>query len=470
MNAGKIKIWSILLISTVVLIFGIIFSIVMSSSYLSPLGSNYAKKELETLDKLLLSDYSILTKIFSDLTITNEEKLELDRLGLLKYNIGKIKFIIQERDRRTIYSKGSIIINKEKYNSYFISVGKISIDFVAFFKKILFYNINNDCNKYFRNPYVSYQDKIEVYEVGCAFNLNKSMMRIYKGDRYNTSYIISKSIPIAIDNKVVGVIYIASDAKDLEEELGIILISILSPVLFSILLVSIFIFYLQNFLSTKVRSNWINAKNIAHNLKNKTNAIKFYTSKDFDNIKNYKNNIKKINTIIDNLDNFIETTLTTAKYEHYGIAFNKKLNKVDVNEVISLIQDLYVSKNIRIDNKINITDNISYTINAEKNKLIEAISAVIDNSLHWNLANANVEVSIHENKEFIDLMVMDRGPGINDKDKKNVFTKNYSKSGGTGIGLYIAKTILASYGGDLYAIDREGGGLIMVFKLKISKK
>ena len=138
--------------------------------------------------------------------------------------------------------------------------------------------------------------------------------------------------------------------------------------------------------------------------------------------------------------------------------------------MISLIQDLYVSQNIRIDNKINITDNISYTINAEKNKLIEAISAVIDNGLHWNLANANVEVSIHENKEFIDLMVMDRGPGINDKDKKSVFTKNYSKSGGTGIGLYIAKTILASYGGDLYAVDREGGGLIMVFKLKISKK
>ena len=108
-------------------------------------------------------------------------------------------------------------------------------------------------------------------------------MRIYRGDKYDTSYIISKSLPISLNNEVLGVIQIASDARKLEEKLGIILISILAPVFFSILLVSIFIFYLQYFLSTRVRVNWINAKNIAHNIKNKTNAIKFYANKKANN-------------------------------------------------------------------------------------------------------------------------------------------------------------------------------------------
>ena len=208
----------------------------------------------------------------------------------------------------------------------------------------------------------------------------------------------------------------------------------------------------------------VNNKNIAHNLKNKTNAIKFYANKKGSDIHSYKNNLIKINGIIDSLNNFVESTLETAKIEHYGKVINQEYVNINLEEILSIIKNLYVTKNVIFLNTLN------YSIAGEKNKLVEAISAVIDNSLYWNLVNTNIEISIHENKEFIDLIVMDRGPGINDKDKKSVFTKNYSKSGGTGIGLYIAKTILASYGGDLYAVDREGGGLIMVFKLKISKK
>ena len=290
------------------------------------------------------------------------------------------------------------------------------------------------------------------------------MIRIYRGDKYNTSYIISKSLPISLNNKVLGVIQIASDARKLEEKLGIILISILAPVFFSILLVSIFIFYLQYFLSTRVRANWINAKNIAHNIKNKTNAIKFYANKKTNNINDYKENIKTISSIVDNLDNFIEDTLNTAKHQHYGIPDkNKKNSVVDLKDIINIIKKLYVSRDIIFFN------NTSCIIIGEKNKLIDAISAAIDNSLYWNTGKEAIEVNIAENNNFIDLIISDRGPGILDEDKKNIFLKKYSKSSGNGIGLYIAKNIVVSYSGELFALDRDGGGLKMVFKFKVSK-
>ena len=464
MYRNNFKIWFVFITSTIILIFGIVSSIIFSSSYLSPLGNNYAIEELNRLDKLIYADKRKLSQIFIDEKISKKEKEEINKFNSLKYYEGKIKFIIQTRDRKTLYTIGSIISLNKNPISIYEKIGKQSINFVAYFKALFYKNIINDCNNYLRNPYTFYQDKIEVYEIQCAFNLNKSMMRIYKGDKFNTSYIISRSIPIANEeDKVIGVIQIASDASQLEKKLGIILISILSPVIFSIVLVSLFIFYLQYFLSTKVKSNWINAKNIAHNLKNKTNAIKFYANKKGSDINSYKNNLIKINGIIDSLNNFIESTLDTAKIEHYGKVINKEYVNINLEEILSIIKNLYVSKNVIFLNTLN------YSIAGEKNKLVEAISAVIDNSLYWNLVNTNIEISIHENKEFIDLMVMDRGPGIKDKDKKSVFKKNYSKSGGTGIGLYIAKKILVSYGGNLYAVDREGGGLIMVFKLKISK-
>ena len=48
-----------------------------------------------------------------------------------------------------------------------------------------------------------------------------------------------------------------------------------------------------------------------------------------------------------------------------------------------------------------------------------------------------------------------------------IFLKEYSKSGGNGIGLYLAKNIVVSYGGNLYPLDRKGGGLDMVYKFKL---
>ena len=44
--------------------------------------------------------------------------------------------------------------------------------------------------------------------------------------------------------------------------------------------VGLFILYLQNFLSKRIKINFINANNIAHNLKNKTNAIRYYSQKN----------------------------------------------------------------------------------------------------------------------------------------------------------------------------------------------
>ena len=464
MNINRLKVWLVLLFSTIILISGVTASIIYSSSYLSPIGSNYAKEELKLLDKLMSKDYVELSNIFKDLKVSEEEKNQIDELNIIKQNIGKIKFIIQERDRRTIYTKGSIITYNNKTVNFYERIGIESINFVVFIKKIILKNKENDCNVYFRNPDRSYIDEIEIYEIGCAFNKNESMMRIYRGDKYNTSYIISKSLPISLNNKVLGVIQIASDARKLEEKLGVILISILAPVFFSILLVSIFIFYLQYFLSTRVKANWINAKNIAHNIKNKTNAIKFYANKKTNNINDYKENLSTINSIVDNLDGFIEDTLDTAKQQHYGLLTkNNKYNLVNLTDVMNVIKKLYISKDLIF------FKNISCIVIGEKNKLIDAISAVIDNSLYWNTGSGDVEVKIYKNNNFIDLIISDRGPGIIDEDKKNIFLKKYSKSGGNGIGLYIAKNIVVSYGGELFALDRDGGGLKMVFKFKVSK-
>ena len=64
MNIAQIKVWLILLLSTFILLIGIVFSIFLSSLYLSPLqGHNYAKKELNKVNKIVENDYSTLKEV-----------------------------------------------------------------------------------------------------------------------------------------------------------------------------------------------------------------------------------------------------------------------------------------------------------------------------------------------------------------------------------------------------------------------
>ena len=53
--------------------------------------------------------------------------------------------------------------------------------------------------------------------------------------------------------------------------------------------------------------------------------------------------------------------------------------------------------------------------------------------------------------------------------KEIFFNEGYSKSEGNGIGLYIAKNIINSFGGELEAINREDEGLCMMVKLRLFK-
>jgi len=62
----------------------------------------------------------------------------------------------------------------------------------------------------------------------------------------------------------------------------------------------------------------------------------------------------------------------------------------------------------------------------------------------------------------IRIRVADNGPGISDAAKEDIFGKGEKglDSEGTGIGLYLVKSLVDSYGGDVWIEDRNEGGIV----------
>ena len=96
--------------------------------------------------------------------------------------------------------------------------------------------------------------------------------------------------------------------------------------------------------------------------------------------------------------------------------------------------------------------------------LRRALANLIDNAVAYGNEAA---VSLNDSPAGIAIEIADRGPGIPADQREAVFEPFYRiegsrsrETGGTGLGLTLARAIARRHGGDLTFADRQGGGLI----------
>lgn len=97
--------------------------------------------------------------------------------------------------------------------------------------------------------------------------------------------------------------------------------------------------------------------------------------------------------------------------------------------------------------------------------LRRALANLIDNAVRYG---GEAEVSLAKEGSEAVVTVADRGPGIPDELFERVFAPFYRietsrsrKTGGMGLGLSTARTVIRSHGGDIRFMHREGGGLVV---------
>jgi C4-dicarboxylate-specific signal transduction histidine kinase len=69
---------------------------------------------------------------------------------------------------------------------------------------------------------------------------------------------------------------------------------------------------------------------------------------------------------------------------------------------------------------------------------------------------------------FVNVSVLDNGPGIPVSIKKEIFNPFFTtKDNGMGIGLAICRSIIEDHDGKLQCEDGESGGAVFTFKLRV---
>ena len=169
-----------------------------------------------------------------------------------------------------------------------------------------------------------------------------------------------------------------------------------------------------------------------------------------------------------------EDILDVAKIEG-GSLFLKK-EKFNIKEMITEILSEYEQKIKNIKNiklSYDSQGNDSITIEADKSRLCQVVYNLLSNAIKFTTDGSITVIAEKKDKDdnFILLSIRDTGTGIDSEMLPKLFTKFATKSqiGGTGLGLFISKSIIERHGGKMWAENNSDvKGATFAFSLPIN--
>ncbi len=113
---------------------------------------------------------------------------------------------------------------------------------------------------------------------------------------------------------------------------------------------------------------------------------------------------------------------------------------------------------------------------ADREKLRQIVTDLVDNAVKYSPEGGTVRVGARRRDDTVEVSVDDEGIGIPEAEQSRIFAKFYRAesggrdlaSGGTGLGLFIAKELLAAMRGRIWVRSREGDGSSFVFSLPVA--
>jgi len=192
---------------------------------------------------------------------------------------------------------------------------------------------------------------------------------------------------------------------------------------------------------------------------------------------------ERIERETERLDQFIEELLTLHKLE--AGALNPARERVDVVELLGdIVQDAAFEARSR-GCAVTLDAPGSFVAEVAGEPLYRALENVVRNAVKYTAPNTIVEVHARVlqcapmadgGTGWLEISVSDRGPGVPEEFCEAIFEpfhrfepppRDAALGGvpGTGLGLAIARHALTLHGGDIRAMPREKGGLLVIARL-----
>ena len=179
------------------------------------------------------------------------------------------------------------------------------------------------------------------------------------------------------------------------------------------------------------------------------------------------------------LQQLADDILDVTKIESQSLKL--KIERFDLQELVTAIVNEYSqliiksNKNVKLEYRLKQEqkNTSSFFVYADRVRISQVLSNLLTNAIKFtNEGDIIVTAEIHDgDKNSIVVRVKDNGAGIDSEILPQLFAKFASKSfQGTGLGLFISKSIIEAHGGKMWAENNsDGKGATFYFSLPLQK-
>lgn len=174
----------------------------------------------------------------------------------------------------------------------------------------------------------------------------------------------------------------------------------------------------------------------------------------------------------DRMSHLIDDMLSLAKLDEDKKVLN--LQPININKIL---ENLLMSfEAVFFENKIELENNLkdNFFINGDLEEIKKLFNILMDNAIKHTFPNGTITITSSKLKSKMEIIITNTGEGIPDKDLEKIFERFYRsdesrqrKTGGYGLGLAIANSIVISHKGKIYARSNAGKDTSFIIELPI---
>ena len=172
------------------------------------------------------------------------------------------------------------------------------------------------------------------------------------------------------------------------------------------------------------------------------------------------------------LTTFVNNILDVARIENDQLSL-KLLEQPWPEIVTTAAEDMRLRANVQgIELVVEVADNLP-KVGVDPVSIYEVISNLIDNAIKYSGQSKKIIIKSYQaGNGMVETTVQDFGVGVASAIMSNLFEKFYrshhsrTQVKGTGLGLFLCKTIVEAHGGEIWVRSKEGQGSTFGFTVK----
>jgi signal transduction histidine kinase len=171
------------------------------------------------------------------------------------------------------------------------------------------------------------------------------------------------------------------------------------------------------------------------------------------------------------LERLSSDILDVARIESQSLVINKqKFNLVDsVQEAVRNTRSYLQSRSIGVDARFENNAGSEAMVSGDRGRITEVIDNLLGNATKFTGSGGTITVTFERRDGSAVISVRDTGAGIDPEIMPKLFSKFITKSTqGTGLGLFISKSIIEAHGGRIWAGNNAGKGATFTFSLPLA--